>query len=334
MQIGMRNMRGASAMVLAVVAAALVAGETARAGGAALAAEAPSPPASALALGGGTGGSIAWLADFEQAIEQAEILRRPVMIDVWARWCRWCHELDRRTYSHADVIRRAEAMTSCKVNADRNPQLGARYGIRGLPTILFLDRHGREINRVTGFVQAAPFAQAMDQVAIAADLTEARAADLRRDPNNPARIYAYADELLARARHAEAEPLLARLSPAGSDAGSALEPDAVLDLAVARLGKGDPSGALDILAGFLDAYPASPRRIEAELRLGQLLLAMGEREAARPHLEAVAGTNPPSWKAAEARRLLGLAGGGDAGGGGAGGGGAGGSPATAPSSHE
>jgi thioredoxin-like negative regulator of GroEL len=199
-------------------------------------------------------------------------------------------------------------MTCAKVNADRAPELGRRYQIRGLPTILFLDRHGIEINRVTGFVEAQPFANAMDAVLAAADRLAERTAALAEDSENPALIYALADEYLAQEQYAAAEPLLASLTPAGPHAGSTYEADAVVDLAIARGGRGDRAAARKILAGFLKTYPQAARRNEAELRLGQLLLAAGETEAARQHLETVArdeGSNP--WKAGEARRLLALA---------------------------
>lgn len=259
----------------------------------------------ALALGGPADSPISWLTDFEQMREQAEILRRPVMIDFWASWCRWCHELDRKTYAHPEVIRRLQSMTCGKVNTEQQPGLGRRFGVRGLPTVLFLDRHGQEIDRLNGFVPGEPFAQYLDDVMAQADHSATRAEELRRDPRNPVRVYALADELIAQGRLEEAEPLLARLTPVGADAGSAVEAEAVLDLAVVRAGRGDRERACAILTKFLTAYPHSPRRLEAALRLGQLLAEKGEIEAARAHLERVAAAGQGSWKAAEARRLLG-----------------------------
>jgi thiol:disulfide interchange protein DsbD len=260
----------------------------------------------ALELGGGRGAEIHWIENFEQALEQARILRRPIMTDVWARWCRWCRELDRKTYSDGDVIERARLMTCSKVNADREPLLSQQFGIRGLPTILFFDRHGREIDRVKGFVKPSPFASYMDDVLAASDRTALLAAELREDPDDPIRIYGLADEMLAHGRFAEATPLLASLTPVGPYAGSALEADAVLDLALARQGVGDEAAARDILAVFVDAYPESPRHLEAELHLGRLFLALGEPDEARPHLQTVVARAPGSWKAAEAERLIGL----------------------------
>jgi len=301
----------AGAVGMTLLAGAMLAGAGPAWAPAPVAAAGPTATTASLALGGGGGQAIAWLTNLDLALEEARVLRRPIMVDLWAQWCRWCHELDRRTYSQAPVIERAQAMTCAKVNADLAPELGRRYQIRGLPTILFLDRHGTEINRVTGFVEAGPFAGAMDAVLSASSRLSERQAEYERAPEDPARIYALADEYLAAEQFRAAEPLLAALTPAGAEAGSPFEADAVLDLAVARAGNGDRAGARKILEGFLAAYPGAPRWSEAELRLGQLLLAEGETKAARRHLEAVAqeaGRGP--WKAEEARRLLATASGG------------------------
>ncbi len=257
-----------------------------------------------LALGGSDPSSIVWITDFEQALEEAEILRRPVMVDLWARWCGWCHQLDLKTYAHPEVVRRARSMTCGKVNADQEVAVARRFRIRGLPTIIFLDRHGQEVDRVNGFVEAEPFAQVMDDVRVQADHSEERARELEADPKNPVRIYALADELIAQDKLAEAEPLLERLAPGGSDARSVVEAEAVFDLAVVRAARGDHKAARHLLEDFLEDYPESPRRPEAELRLGQLLAEAGETRDARPHLEAVSASSKGSWKAAEAERLL------------------------------
>jgi thioredoxin-like negative regulator of GroEL len=259
-----------------------------------------------LALGAAPGAEIQWASSFEHALEQAEILRQPIMIDVWARWCRWCHELDKKTYSHPEVIERAQLMTCSKVNSDREPGLSRQLRISGLPTILFFDRHGQEIDRVRGFVQASPFAVYMDDVLAASDRTELLAAELREDPADPSRIYALADELLAHERYTEAEPLLASLSPVGRRQGSAHEADAVLDIALLRQKSGDQAAARDILIAFLDAYPDSRRRLEAELYLGQALLLLGEHGEAVDHLDSVISGDSASWKASEAQRLTAL----------------------------
>src|SRR5438034_9202392 len=85
--------------------------------------------------------------NFDEVLVATEGL---VMVDFWAKWCGPGRAI-------APVLEElAEAsegrVTLMKVNVDENPGLAARYGIRSIPTILFV-KDGAVIDRVVG---AAP----------------------------------------------------------------------------------------------------------------------------------------------------------------------------------
>jgi thioredoxin 1 len=86
---------------------------------------------------------------FDEALAATQGL---VMIDFWAAWCGPCRAI-------APVLGQiAEAsegrVTLLKVNVDENPGLAARYGIRSIPTILFV-KQGTVVDRIVGAVPKA-----------------------------------------------------------------------------------------------------------------------------------------------------------------------------------
>jgi thioredoxin 1 len=72
------------------------------------------------------------------------------MVDFWAEWCGPCRAVGPVLEELADTAH--GRVTLLKVNVDENPGLAARYGIRSIPTILFV-KEGAVVERVVG---AAP----------------------------------------------------------------------------------------------------------------------------------------------------------------------------------
>ncbi|HWP44532.1 MAG TPA: cytochrome c biogenesis protein CcdA, partial [Blastocatellia bacterium] len=116
--------------------------------------------------------SIVWQPYSEQALAAARSEGRGVIIDVFADWCIPCKELDQLTFTDDDVRKEAERFVTLKLDLTRNdPDSEAarardRFQIRGVPTIIFLDPSGAEVEslRLEGFEKAEPFLARMRQV--------------------------------------------------------------------------------------------------------------------------------------------------------------------------
>jgi thioredoxin 1 len=85
-----------------------------------------------------------------------------LMVDFWADWCTPCHAI---APALEELARDSDGTVSlAKVNVDENPRLAARYGIRSIPTILFLKR-GTVVDQVIGAVPKAQLKKKLDALA-------------------------------------------------------------------------------------------------------------------------------------------------------------------------
>ncbi len=108
-----------------------------------------------------------WKPYSQEAIEDSMAHHKPVVIDFYAEWCPICHELDRTVFSRPEIQAKLAQVTALRMDAtdqdDPNVQkIAQEYGIEGVPTVVFLNSHGKEIDnsRLIGFVTPDEFSQA------------------------------------------------------------------------------------------------------------------------------------------------------------------------------
>jgi thioredoxin 2 len=82
-------------------------------------------------------------ADFDSVIDT----RLPVLVDLWAPWCGPCRMVAPAVQRAAQEF--AGRLKVVKVNVDQAPEISARLGVQGIPTLLLL-RNGDIIARQIG----------------------------------------------------------------------------------------------------------------------------------------------------------------------------------------
>ena len=99
----------------------------------------------------------------EQNFDEALAAQTGVMmVDFWAEWCGPCRAVSPVL---ASLARESEGrVTLAKVNVDEHPGLAARYGIRSIPTILFV-KQGKVADQVIGAVPRAKIKEKLDALA-------------------------------------------------------------------------------------------------------------------------------------------------------------------------
>ncbi|PKG98015.1 protein-disulfide reductase DsbD [Paraglaciecola sp. MB-3u-78] len=105
------------------------------------------------------------LEEFNQALSEANAQGQTVMLDLYADWCVACKEFEKYTFSDENVIKALSNSVLMQIDltdsSEANLEFQKRFSVLGLPTIMFFDTQGQELDtaRVTGFMRAAPFAQ-------------------------------------------------------------------------------------------------------------------------------------------------------------------------------
>lgn len=111
---------------------------------------------------------MAWQSYSEKAYKAALQSGQPVIIDFSADWCIPCKEMDNSTFTDPGVINLSRKFQLIKVDltSGSGPEIARlreRFDIRGVPTILFIDKEGKELSdlRTLGFEEPELFLEKM-----------------------------------------------------------------------------------------------------------------------------------------------------------------------------
>lgn len=85
-------------------------------------------------------------AAFDEAILQSEL---PVVVDFWAPWCGPCKMVGPILEQIADDY--SGKLIVAKVNTDENPEWAMKFGVQGIPTMLFVS-DGNVLHQQVGAV--------------------------------------------------------------------------------------------------------------------------------------------------------------------------------------
>lgn len=95
-------------------------------------------------------------ASFDSDVLQSD---RPVLVDYWAEWCGPCRMIAPILEELSEDY--GERLQIAKMNVDENQQIPARFGIRGIPTLM-LFKSGQLVATKVGALPKAQLAAFVD----------------------------------------------------------------------------------------------------------------------------------------------------------------------------
>lgn len=97
-------------------------------------------------------------ANFQTEVLQSQ---QPILVDFWAEWCGPCRILGPVIEKIAAV--NAGRVVVGKMNVDENPNTPQKYGIQGIPTVIFF-KNGEVAKQLVGYQAQDKIQKAIDEV--------------------------------------------------------------------------------------------------------------------------------------------------------------------------
>ncbi|MBN1154670.1 thioredoxin fold domain-containing protein [candidate division KSB1 bacterium] len=118
-----------------------------------------------------------WIG-FDEGLAKAAKEKKHMIVDFYTDWCHWCKVMDEKTFSETSINSklvdrfitvRIDAENSSKTatykgNTYTNIQLTQAFGVRGFPSLAFMDKDGEIITIVPGYVPPETFIYILDYV--------------------------------------------------------------------------------------------------------------------------------------------------------------------------
>jgi thioredoxin 1 len=95
-------------------------------------------------------------ASFDEEVINSE---RPVLVDYWAEWCGPCRMIAPILDEVAGTYK--DKLTVAKLNVDENQATPAKYGIRGIPTLM-LFKNGAVVGTKVGALSKSQLTAFLD----------------------------------------------------------------------------------------------------------------------------------------------------------------------------
>lgn len=97
-------------------------------------------------------------SNFDEIVMKSEV---PVVVDFWAEWCGPCRMIG-PSIDEMHNEYEGKALIG-KVDVDSNPEISAKFGVRNIPTVLFI-KNGEVADKSVGAVPKEKLTSKLDAI--------------------------------------------------------------------------------------------------------------------------------------------------------------------------
>ena len=83
-------------------------------------------------------------SNFDEEVKNSPIL---ILVDFWAEWCGPCKQIG--PVLEEISLEKKDLLNIYKINIDENPETPQKYGVRGIPTLMFF-KDGKLVDTKVG----------------------------------------------------------------------------------------------------------------------------------------------------------------------------------------
>ncbi|TQE83489.1 thioredoxin family protein [Leptospira noguchii] len=198
---------------------------------------------------------IQWEKSVQTAFEKAKSSGKPIFIDVYADWCGYCKTLKTEIYPKKEVQLELSKFVTLSLDGDKFPNLKRKYGIKGYPSILFLDRNGSLIDKITGMPDSKMILKSLKNAYVRRNLENEYLENLTKDPqgiqtNFQAGVYYFEAK-----EYSKAIQFFQKAIDSNDSKNPEKKHDALFNLGISYLEIGNFKLAITTFNSYLSKYP-------------------------------------------------------------------------------
>ena len=124
-----------------------------------------------------------WMDNFDSALSKAKKDKKPVLIDLYTDWCGYCQVLKKKIFPAREVESELKNFITVRINGDEVPEIPYMFQVKGYPTILFLDKNGAYLDRLTGLPDVKIMTSKLRKVYEKKDLEQDLLKEAKKNPD-------------------------------------------------------------------------------------------------------------------------------------------------------